>query len=549
MLGSIANSIFQRNIVGALILSLTLGVGLSVMPTATNQAFADDFGPAEIGTESKSSSQKGADPVPQRNGSSCEKPIPANPKVICGYARFGQRLDVPGAASFRRQAEGLPQLLWNGWSNGYSGQGQGKFINVYDPTLDAAVAPNHSMSNPTNTAYYSTGVWWKEYRYWMPAQKNRSTRTVSAPGWDYEIKETKKTVRLPFWPYTTYETVEKTFIRVPGTPKTVHRLIINDQTVREGATVRTNLYPVTLRTGDAPVTVTEFTLYPKWTNRVVSYGGVSYPSTPKITTSVCATSVGPGYMTGPFENDATSPWPVPTGVGTYDHQTEPKIWNTRPRNASSNPLWREGANGEGILYSNLGILWKEDLNFAFDARSPFPPEWNSYMSYIENCPDVSYRVSALDQSCRYIGTTFPQDYNRLFPAGSKYCGSFTPGNYRKQTTGETSTCQIAELYWDTADTGERSASGRRHNSYTYALYPHGQAAYKKVFLGCSDPEVNRSAARNNWAHWLCNDTAGAVDRNETYNFANCSGPRPDGRVDVADEYRCVAADNGNPSYY
>jgi len=535
-----------RSIVMSTSLSLLLGLGIAISPLSSSIAIADSNDPTNISTTSTSTTQKGYDAPTRSNGVSCVKGLPNSPTVNCGYASFGARLDVPAAATFRRQVSGLPDPWTNSRGqvikNGYVGQCQGEFRQVYDPTKDPAVAPNHNMSKAANVSYYSTGVWWQEKRYWYADVKRTIVGRVQNPLWDYVAVKKTGTYNLPYAPFTKFTYTWTAMERVKSSPitRTILRYVDNIEGKNYTQTR-------TLLAGQS-ANVLRVERNPFWTNRVVTYGGCNFPRSPKLYTNICATSVGPGYMRGPTGNPATTPWPVPTGVGTLDPQTEIKIWNTRPANASSNPYWKELSGGRGILYSDLGLALENDSVFRNIAGLGLPPENPSQMAFIENCPDVAYNVSARDQSCIYMGSTFPQDYGRLFPAGSEYCKAFTPGNYYKYADGKTSTCQYAEVWWDPTPGTETGQIGRRTSQLTsYMKYPQGKAVYKKVFLGCDLPQDNPSAKYRGYAHWVCNDPRGANGENMTYNFANCSGPRPDGRVDVADEYRCVAANNGNPA--
>lgn len=545
MFGTVMQISVVRSVVIPVTLSLLLGLGLAVSPSSSTPAFADgDI--TSMSTKSESTIQKGTDAPVRSNGASCVKGLPNSPTVNCGYASFGARLDVPAAATFRRQVSGLPDPWTNSsgqvMQNGYQGQCQGEFRQVYDPTKDPAVAPNHNMSKAANVSYYSTGVWWQERRYWYADVKRTIVGRVQNPLWDYVAVKKTRTYNLPYAPFTKFTYTWTAMERVKSSPitRTILRYVDNIEGKNYTQTR-------TLLAGQG-ADVVRVERNPFWTSRVVTYGGCNFPKTPKLYTNICATSVGPGFMTGPSANAVTNPWPVPTGVGTYDPQTELKKWNTRPANASSNPYWREIGQGKGVLYSNLGMAWREDSYFRSIAIAGLPPESPTYMQFIENCPDVSYKVSARDQNCYYLGRTFPSDTGKLFPARSEYCGAFTPGNYLKEANGETSTCQYAEVWWDPTPGTETGQIGRRNSGLTsYVKYPLGQAVYKKVFLGCDSPQDNPSAAIKEYIHFVCNDSTGARNKNETYNFANCSGPRPDGRVDVADEYRCVAANNGNPA--
>lgn len=548
MVGNIMHAFLQRSIVYSIVLGLLIGVGVTVSPFGAAKAFAED--PADVGTTSESSTQKGNDAPEQSNGSSCVKRLPNAPVVDCGYATFDARLDVPAAATFRRATSGLPGP-WTAstgqeFKNGYVGQCQGEFRNVYDPTQDPSTAPNHNMSKAANVSYYSTGVWWQDRKFWSPKVTRENGGFASVPLWKYVSKKVTETRKLPFFPYTPYTFTYYKQVQVKNDPATKTVLITYDN-------VRGAVYTqqATIQPGESRK-IQVVKIDPWFHNRVVNYGGCSFPRTPKLYTNVCAVSVGPGYMQGPYGNAATNPWPVPTGVGKYDPQTEIKRWNTRPANASSNPYWQELGNGQGKMFSPLGLAWKNDFVFQSIAKMGLPVNADGYLPLVENCPDVTFLASAKDQSCIYMGNTFPSDKNKLFPAGSEYCNGFTPGNYRLWATGETITCQIAEVWWDPTPGGGPDSVGqigRRGSQMTsYNKYPHGRAVYKKSFIGCDPigPQPDPRAATNKDAHWLCNDATGAIGKNNTYNFSNCSGPRRDGTRDVADEYRCVAANNGNP---
>lgn len=527
------------------ILSLVLGLGLAVLPNpfgnpVTAQA-EDGKGVGEMYTVSESEVADSPAKKPKANTGSCEKDLPSNPTVTCGYIRFENGTNSLSLLS------GAPQQMWidsdgRFHGNSYSGQGLNDYINVYDPTRDPVIGAKHGASNGANTKYFAIGIWWQDKKYW-----NRKSETVSAgvksnPRYKTVTRYRTEMVLVPTDSDSAgpgYEFKEKRVpfqVQVTNDPK-----LIIAHTFVDRINNRTSTFTAQLGPGASRETY-KTTISAHYYGRSVNYGDSNFPKAPRTYTNECAAYIGPGYMTGPSANDATSPWPVPTGVGTYDPQTELKRWNTRPANAESNPYWIEDNEG-GKLYSDAGMLFR-DYRFRTINRQERPHLFPSYssiesniISAIDDCPDITYAVSAQDQDCVYLGQTFGGDYGKTFSKDSDYCSSFTPGNYRKEAEGYTATCQIGEIFWDPDAGGFNSLRGAVPGDYTY----------QKVFLGCDDsPSVNPAATVNDYDHFLCDDPNGSTGKNETYNFANCSGPRNDGTVDVADTYRCAAPNNGEP---
>lgn len=524
------------------ILSLVLGLGLAVLPNpfgdpVTAQA-EDGKGVGEMYTVSESEVADSPAKKPKANTGSCEKDLPSNPTVTCGYIRFENGTNSLSLLS------GAPQQMWidsdgRFHGNSYSGQGLNDYINVYDPTRDPAIGANHGASNGANIKYFAIGIWWQDKKYW-----NRKSETVSAgvksnPRYKtvtrYRTEMVEESSSDLTIPTVRYERVPYS-VQVTNDPKLIISNTFIDRINSRTSTLTAQLAP------GASLETFETTISAHYYSRSVNYGGSNFPKAPRTYTNECAAYIGPGYMTGPKSNSATSPWPVPTGVGTYDPQTELKRWNTRPANAESNPYWIEDNKG-GKLYSEAGMLFR-DYRFRTINRQERPHLFPSYssvesniISAIDDCPDITYRVSAQDQDCVYLGQTFGSDYGKTFSKDSDYCSSFTPGNYEKTAKGYTATCQIGEIFWDPDAGGFNSLRGVVPGDYTY----------QKVFLGCDDsPSDNPAATVNAYDHFLCDDPNGSTGKNETYNFANCSGPRNDGTVDVADTYRCAAPNNGEP---
>lgn len=558
MLNMLSSRTMGSSLISTVTMSLVLGLGLAIVPLSTEKAFASG-GATDIGTTSESTVEDTAAATKSSNTGTCAQSLPAAPVRYCGYMSFGARVHSPHLA-FHRAVSGAPQAQWQDSSgrthlNNYKGQCQGEWIPIYDPTLDPATGANHAANKPANSHLWSIGVWWRDNQYYVPKTITESKWSHYNPRWKYSTKKTKKTITLPFPPFKFTYTVTET-VRELNDPKRV--LVRVTRNTIEGFTQRdyTTIGPGGSANGIQTLT------FPWYTNRIVDYGGCNYPKAPKLYTNVCAASVGPGYLTGPYGNSATSPWPVPTGVGKYDPQTELKRWNTRPANASSNPLWKETGGGRGILYSNIGMAWENpDVEFLLNrtkiigssatAGISGTSRWSGFfpsgsalagqlLSYIKDCPDIVYQVSARDQSCVYLGSTFGADYGKTFGPRSEYCSKFTPGNYTREATGRTMKCQYAEVFWD------NSTAGNRGSGYGETLNPKGDPVFKRELLGCDEPKLDPSAEIDGWSHWVCNDSRGSVGRNNSYNFANCSGPRPDGTVDIADEYRCVAPDAGEP---
>lgn len=527
------------------ILSLVLGLGLAVLPNpfgepVTAQAEDDKFGVGKMYTVSESEVADSPAKKPKANTSSCEKDLPSNPTVTCGYMRFGD-----GTAG-SPLISGGPVERWTDsrgetHSRSWTGQGLNDYINVYDPTRDPVIGANHGASNGANTTYFAIGIWWQDKRYW-----NRKSETVSAgvksnPRYKtvtrYRTEMVEESSDNLTIPTVRYERVPYS-VQVTNDPK----LIISNTFV-DRINNRTSTFTAQLAPG-ASLETYKTTITAEYFGRSVNYGGPNFPKAPRTYTNECAAYIGPGYMTGPRSNSATSPWPVPTGVGTYDPQTEEKRWNTRPANAESNPYWIEDNEG-GKLYSDAGMLFR-DYRFRTINRQEYPHLFPSYssvesniISAIDDCPDITYAVSAQDQDCVYLGQTFGSDYGKTFSKDSEYCSSFTPGNYLKEAEGYTATCQIGEVFWDP---GEFSGSMANQTNRSF-----GKSVYQKVFLGCDDrPSVNPAATVYAYDHFLCDDPNGSTGKNETYNFADCSGPRNDGPDDVADTYRCAAPNNGEP---
>lgn len=528
------------------VLSMVLGISIVALPTpfveAPSAIANEGGGVTDMYTVSESTIEDVPAPAVQPNSSTCDKGLPEMPVVVCGYASFGASVAAYQMGG-QRLTTGLPETYFNGRHHGYAGHGQDEYRDVYDPTLDPAIGANHRASNGANSQYYSIGIWWRDKRRWMPKTTIDTATVSNNPKYTFELQSRELEVPIATAPFSRTITEYYTVRKVRPAIK-VRTLKIVDNTMSGRDTEKYTMLPA----GSAPITTQYITIDVRWTNRDVDWGGPNFPRTPRIQTNECAAHIGPGYMTGPSGNDATNPWPVPTGVGTYDPQTEPKRWNTRPANAESNPYWVEDNKG-GKLYSDIGLLYR-DWRFKSLNSRPYPHTvgpvstslLNAATQAVDNCPDIVYEVSAQDQDCVYLGDTFGSDKGKTFSNTSDYCSKFTPGNYLKEAEGFTTTCQVAEVFWDPEPYDNFGMVGDKRFSN-----PYGGPVYEKTFLGC-DQEVslNKPATVREWVHWLCDDLNGNFDKNNDYNFADCSGPTPNGPPDVADTYRCVADNGGEP---
>lgn len=383
---------------------------------------------------------------------------------------------------------GLPgQWLW--WDNQYANQCVGASYPAYDPAKKAY------------DTYYANAVGWVDNHYWLfGIDTVRTPRTVTVAGpqpiygtepvYSYKSVYNSKTKK---WTTVKTQTGTRQIITgyTPVVPVTVTVSTITDRTNSgmDNTTTRTYSTP-----GTYSYTRVDVTYFPNWNGRTVNYGPCYYPSAPKLITNNCPASVGPGTMTGPSGNAATSPWPVPTGPGTYDPQTEMRKWRTAPANAASNPLWVNAPNG-GTLYSTIGMEWKKG------ATSKFFQQGNTTaLALARDCTDITYNTTALGQPCQYLGTTYPDKYGKWLPATDPIC-QLTPGNYYKKAAGEATKCQYVQYYWDPFS-----------QQYTS----------KQTFLQCEPPQACPDCAVDGWANWKCNDANGSNGRDLTYNFANCN---------------------------
>jgi hypothetical protein len=540
------------------VMSLVLGLGLAVLPSHLSEAgiaHANEGGVTDMYTVSESEVADSPTPTPKANTDSCAEGLPTETpslgwlgtEIFCGYMKFeesNENLVYP--VTNLPPGPGPSQRNPTDEGNGYTGQGLNEYINVYDPTRDPAIGANHGASNGTNTKYFAIGMWWQDHRHYWVAHSLENLEEIYNPRYKTVTRYRTEAVEVDSGSNLPGAGTIIEYQRVPYQVEVTNDNRVIPYTIEDRDFAQTSWTSpneaVTIPPGSKKWTKKKI-IYAYYYDRTVNYGGTNFPKAPRTYTNECAAYIGPGYMTGPSPNSATSPWPVPTGVGTYDPQTELKRWNTRPANAESNPYWIEDNQG-GRLYSDAGMLYR-DWRFPFFNSQEKPQTALGYedaarnwiLPAIENCPDIVYSVSAQDQDCVYLGQTFGSDYGKTFSKDSDYCSNFTPGNYRKEAEGYTTTCQIGEVFWD-PDAGY-SHEKRDGKS--------GEFTYQKVFLGCDQtPTENPPATVDDWVHWICDDVAGDFGRNETYNFADCSGPRNDGTFDVADTYRCAAPNNGEP---
>jgi hypothetical protein len=480
----------MRVILGALI--VVGGTFLAVFVSSPSHAVdCSTVSAADFCTSSGSTTDAGTPTnTTSSNGVSCDKPLPSAPTVTCGTAsiRYGNKPGNVGST-----ISGLPGT-WMGWSDQYAMQCFGATVQVYNPF------------NGNYLTYRATGVDWKDYRYWTP-QVSTSTQKLSvyiAPSYTYQEdvygwywKPKKKE-----WDYRKIGTRTVTVPQAP--PVTVTTYSFTDNTLSSSNFTR----QATLSSpGWNNYTLTTVTVWPLWVGRTVVYGPCIFPKAPQLVKTECAVGIGPGYMNGPFGNSATKPWPVPTGPGTHDVQTEVKRWAAVPNSAAvrNSKYWKpmSGPNtAGGVLYSDFGLAFEDPITNAI-----FSQKGNeTAMNYVANCGEIRYKTTAKDQKCQYLGKTLKglngvwldSGYTTTDPRGTevKVC-AFTYGNYEKSADRTESKCYHTHYNWD-----QWAQVDPNLNLFMYCT--------PKYFLS---PYVDR-------AHWNCQFPNGRIGYDATTNFAN-----------------------------
>jgi hypothetical protein len=497
-----------------------------------------------------------SDPGTVPTTSSCDQPFPANPVVICGRASFGDRF-TNGAYSGKRDTTGLPGD-WtsprsrygespsvshpDGWNDTIGEQFQLSHRTAKDLVIGGneptSLTSNLSSSAGTNLQYMSRSVGWRELRNWTQGTNiTNELVTVTLPPsmWIPPRTEvTNTTAGVCKQVYSHYRctggkgcpggyAVYKT-VCTPGTsesttypgywihpsPVTVNQVEITDFIWGNsgGFAPRTFTNPGTYK-----IPVTKYVYYPIWQGRAVTYGGLSYYSTPETKQVWCQAELGPGEMTGPYGHNGK---PLNSQIGVnksdLDPQTTLRSWWTRPPGALG-AFIQEKPGGGFIKKSNIGER-------AENAPQIFKRGNTSAEALVRDCIEdkPSYVASANNQPCKVLDTTSSL-YGQELPATHELCQTFVPGNYNKDLSeSKEMLCTYTVRDWIGLDPSVGNFKGTQ---FLFGVAAERTSAAERVtFIHCGEPV----SAKNNPDR---SNSPNSITYPTTKAFWACSGDTPE----------------------
>lgn len=503
-----------------------------------------------------------SDPGTPPNTSQCAQPFPASPVVECGRASFGESFQPGNGFEFGdRPTSGLP----GSWISPKGRFGTGNetpvlFNNSWDTndkrlhwwtsktakdlaiggTEPRSLTSNLPSSTGANLEYMTRSVGWRDIRNWTPGTKLTTkvvtvtlpqpifvpakTTTVTAPGTcslvyshyacsNKACTSGKAVFKEVCAPGSSTSTTVPAYTIFPE-PVTVHQVVVDDE-IWGGSG---NFAPKTYTTsGTYTVSVYSYLYYPIWADRIVTYGGYSFYSTPETKKVWCQSELGPGEMTGPYGHNGK---PLNSQVGVsktdLDPQTILRAWWTRPPGALGAFIQADPAGGF-IKKSNIGER-AENAPGIF-TRGNAQSE-ALVLDCIRDKPD--YIASANNQPCKVLEPSSPL-FGRELPATHELCQTFVPGNYNKDLSRSKEVlCTYTVRDW--IGFGESEASDFKGNKVLFGgsgvVATRTSAAERVTFIHCGVPVTaknnpNRASSPN------------AITYPTTRAFWGCSGDTPE----------------------
>lgn len=430
-----------------------LGILLAIIfavPTsliATSPAYADEGAAEIIMEQAPTKIDSPQDPSGKPSSGPCSQALPANPIVICGYAKFS---DVMPTGYFKdspinRKVTGLPPEFWDkntqpmtyNWK-----QEGGSFVYAHHVAKDLAYAGAEPVQFRTlsrevgfNALYFSKGVYWRDTEYWRELRSPpKISYTTVSPGfakwippvvqprqWVSAKRDRNGRVTSPgYW--IPAKTIKPGYWQQP-TPITVATAIIT-----KDETKQRRLGPVqyaTCTSGTCTYRVQRLEFEIIWENRFVTFSGVTYHKAPETIEVWCQTELGPGKLKGPYDHNGK---PLNSQIGynktDLDPQTTLRQWWTKPPDSDAK-FTRKAPGGGFIKLSNIGERY-EKAKGIFSRGNP------QALALVTRCiqDKPAYIADAAKQPCIIMEPSSPF-YGRELPASHELCQAFVPGNYEK----------------------------------------------------------------------------------------------------------------------